>query len=498
MAAATAAATADPSTPARARGSPWSHVVRGEPDPAPASLSSPSSAPISIPELQSVESPVEDLDSDASAAGAKGKKPAWNKPSNGLVEAGPVMGAVSWPALGEATRASPKSSSSDSLKSLSDGSASAPVSVVVPSQSKLSSSSQNPNHTQNHAMPARQKSMKQRSGGSSGHALANGGLEPLPPLPALAETPQGVMDKHAGPKPSPKDLPNKHNNHNHNNWDHGPRGSGFTPLPQGDHHRSYHGGRRNGNGGSGPQQGGYLNRRDHERGGYDWNSPRGLSGRDGPMQPLPGQRGAPRAFMRAPPPPPPPAPLTVPPYIPPPPLRPYMSPIGLPEMHSIYVQGRPTPETLRSIPLPAPVAPPMIFYQPLDSRALLLKQIEYYFSTANLCKDTYLRQKMDDQGWVPVSLIAGFNKVKQMTNDIQYILDTIRVSNVVEVQGDRIRKRHDWMTWLLPSPRQFNSAAGPSSPETSNYGTLVAHTRNLGLEESDTTQTEAAQLKYGD
>ena len=65
-------------------------------------------------------------------------------------------------------------------------------------------------------------------------------------------------------------------------------------------------------------------------------------------------------------------------------------------------------------------------------------------------------------------------------------------------QGDRIRKRHDWMTWLLPSPRQFNSAAGPSSPETSNYGTLVAHTQNLGLEESDTTQTEAAQLKYGD
>lgn len=73
-----------------------------------------------------MESPVEGLDSDASAAGAKGKKPAWNKPSNGLVEAGPVMGAVSWPALGEATRASPKSSSADSLKSLSDGSASAP------------------------------------------------------------------------------------------------------------------------------------------------------------------------------------------------------------------------------------------------------------------------------------------------------------------------------------------------------------------------------------
>lgn len=53
------------------------------------------------------------------------------------------------------------------------------------------------------------------------------------------------------------------------------------------------------------------------------------------------------------------------------------------------------------------------------------------------------------------------------------------------------------MTWLLPSPHQLNTAAGPSSPETSNYETLVAQAQNLGLEESDTTQTEAAQSKYG-
>jgi la-related protein 1 len=32
-------------------------------------------------------------------------------------------------------------------------------------------------------------------------------------------------------------------------------------------------------------------------------------------------------------------------------------------------------------------------------------------SDDNLCKDTYLRQRMDDQGWVPLSLIAGFPKV---------------------------------------------------------------------------------------
>ena len=66
--------------------------------------------------------------SDNGSGGNNGaKKPAWNKPSNGATEAGPVMGAFSWPALSESTRASPKSSS-ESLKTLSD--VSVPVSQV--------------------------------------------------------------------------------------------------------------------------------------------------------------------------------------------------------------------------------------------------------------------------------------------------------------------------------------------------------------------------------
>lgn len=58
-------------------------------------------------------------------AAAKGKRAAWNKPSNDVAEVSPVMGAISWPALSESTKASPKSSqaeSSSSLKIVSDGS----------------------------------------------------------------------------------------------------------------------------------------------------------------------------------------------------------------------------------------------------------------------------------------------------------------------------------------------------------------------------------------
>ncbi|KAL5223342.1 hypothetical protein ABZP36_028055 [Zizania latifolia] len=40
----------------------------------------------------------------------------------------------------------------------------------------------------------------------------------------------------------------------------------------------------------------------------------------------------------------------------------------------------------------------------------LLSHWFYFFSDDNLCKDIFLRQHMDDQGWVPLSLIAGFNQ----------------------------------------------------------------------------------------
>nr|KAJ0214793.1 hypothetical protein LSAT_V11C400212970 [Lactuca sativa] len=58
------------------------------------------------------------------------------------------------------------------------------------------------------------------------------------------------------------------------------------------------------------------------------------------------------------------------------------------------------------------VPPPMFFAVPDPSlHARIVTQIDYYFSNENLVKDTYLRQNMDEQGWVPVSLIAGFKKV---------------------------------------------------------------------------------------
>nr|CAD1835717.1 unnamed protein product [Ananas comosus var. bracteatus] len=94
---------------------------------------------------------------------------------------------------------------------------------------------------------------------------------------------------------------------------------------------------------------------------------------------------------------------------------------------------------------------------------------------------------MDEQGWVPLSLIASFNKVREITNSLEFIVETVQLSTVAELQGDKIRRRNDWMNWVLPKPNNIISASGPSSPATpasaaTNVDTLSAHFQTFGLD----------------
>ncbi|GBB90915.1 hypothetical protein RclHR1_00180053 [Rhizophagus clarus] len=80
----------------------------------------------------------------------------------------------------------------------------------------------------------------------------------------------------------------------------------------------------------------------------------------------------------------------------------------------------------------------------------ILQQIEYYFSIENLCKDIYLRSNMDSEGYVLISLLAGFNRVKALTMDEKLVREALLISYTVEVNGDKVRKRDGWKIWLLP------------------------------------------------
>nr|CAG8591195.1 3493_t:CDS:10 [Entrophospora candida] len=57
---------------------------------------------------------------------------------------------------------------------------------------------------------------------------------------------------------------------------------------------------------------------------------------------------------------------------------------------------------------------------------------------------------MDSEGYVDISLLAGFNRVKALTLEEEIIREALLNSHIVEVKGDKVRKRDEWGFWLLP------------------------------------------------
>ncbi|XP_044506767.1 la-related protein 1C-like [Mangifera indica] len=428
--------------------SPWTQVVQGESGAIASASLSPSVSSTAVAVVEQVGDESADC-----GTGNAGKKSAWNKLSNGAPDVGTVMGAHAWPALSETTRGSSARSSSESLKGLSDGSSSSSVSQGTGTANsafqKQGNNNGNPNSTSNYTARTRQRSIK-RNGAVS---FSNGDLTDQSALQGPAV--EGPINNH-----SPRDLSQQ-------------RGSFRN---------------RNGNshpGRDGSQHPNYGGRRDHDRGNQDWNAHRNFNSRDGHMQ---HQRVVQR-FVRHPPPPPPPPLASSSQYIPPLPVRPFGNHIGFPEFPSpAYYVPAPHSEALRGVPFVAPPPLHALFFPALDPHlhSSIVKQIDYYFSNENLIRDTYLRQNMDDQGWVPITLIAGFRKVSLLTNSIQLILDALRSSTVVEVQGDKIRKRNDWMRWIIP-PGQFSGVpSGKSSQDK-----LAFSFRNLSLEQKNANHNNA-------
>ena len=101
--------------------------------------------------------------------------------------------------------------------------------------------------------------------------------------------------------------------------------------------------------------------------------------------------------------------------------------------------------------------------------SMVTAQLDYYFSIENLCKDMYLRSNMDSRGWVPLSVIAGFNRIKSLTEDTNLIRYVCQVSRNIEYRpgddgNDRIRKLEKWEHWILDMDQRQSHAQndGPS------------------------------------
>ncbi|XP_059233394.1 la-related protein 7 isoform X1 [Mustela nigripes] len=75
----------------------------------------------------------------------------------------------------------------------------------------------------------------------------------------------------------------------------------------------------------------------------------------------------------------------------------------------------------------------------------IAKQVDFWFGDANLHKDRFLREQIEKSrdGYVDISLLVSFNKMKKLTTDGKLIARALKSSSVVELdlEGTRIRRK---------------------------------------------------------
>uniref|UniRef100_A0A7M4ED40 La-related protein 7 n=1 Tax=Crocodylus porosus TaxID=8502 RepID=A0A7M4ED40_CROPO len=75
----------------------------------------------------------------------------------------------------------------------------------------------------------------------------------------------------------------------------------------------------------------------------------------------------------------------------------------------------------------------------------IAKQVDFWFGDVNLHKDKFLREQIEKSrdGYVDISLLISFNKMKKLTTDGKLIARAVKSSSVVELdlEGTRIRRR---------------------------------------------------------
>jgi la-related protein 1 len=75
----------------------------------------------------------------------------------------------------------------------------------------------------------------------------------------------------------------------------------------------------------------------------------------------------------------------------------------------------------------------------------------------------YLRKHMDSQGFVSLEFIAGFNRIKSLSPDLDIIRLVCQQSSVIEyrtseIGQDRLRRKDGWAQWVLDMAERDLSA----------------------------------------
>lgn len=79
---------------------------------------------------------------------------------------------------------------------------------------------------------------------------------------------------------------------------------------------------------------------------------------------------------------------------------------------------------------------------------------------------------MDSRGWIPIGLIASFNRVRTLVPDAGVVRDVLGLSSVLEVRDEWVRMGGDgWRGFVLPDAQR--SVVEPEAEEVRPNGVSV-------------------------
>ena len=68
---------------------------------------------------------------------------------------------------------------------------------------------------------------------------------------------------------------------------------------------------------------------------------------------------------------------------------------------------------------------------------------------------------MDDQGYVSLETLARFNRVRSLSQDIDFIFECIKSSSMLEIKQNLVRRIDGWKKWVMsPSPQSEGKSLG--------------------------------------
>src|SRR5689334_2208693 len=84
----------------------------------------------------------------------------------------------------------------------------------------------------------------------------------------------------------------------------------------------------------------------------------------------------------------------------------------------------------------------------------------------------FLRKNMDSQGYVPLSVIASFKRIKALTEDIDLLRNVCnQIKSIEFLPGedgdDRLRRREGWENFTLPLEDRLPLAQNDGPPAQS-------------------------------